>query len=142
MTQGDSAAIDIDLGVIGLGVFHPGHDDGSEGFVDFDEVDVLEAHARLLESIFRRREGRGQHHDRIGGAHAHVRDPRARLEVVFLERLFRNDQQRGGGIGNLTGDASGNAATLFQRLQAGHAFQRGVAARTFVVRHTFKRFDL
>jgi hypothetical protein len=88
MTERNRAAVDVGPAMVVAGLLEPGHDHGSEGLVDLDQVDVGHGHARLLERIFRGWNRRGQVPDGVIGAHAHMVNAGAWLEVVALERWF------------------------------------------------------
>ena len=47
--------------------------------------------------------GRGEHPDRVFGAHAHVGDAGAGCQVVALERCFGDHQHGGGAVAGLAG---------------------------------------
>ena len=80
MAQRDRAAAGVDLRGIGLGLLEPRHDDGREGLVDLDGVDVVDRQPRLLKRVVGCRDGPRQHEYRVGTACADVVDTGARLE--------------------------------------------------------------
>ena len=45
MAEGDSAAVDVDLGVIEAGLLHPCHHNRRERFVDLDKIDIVRRQA-------------------------------------------------------------------------------------------------
>ena len=128
MTQSDRAALHVYLLVRNAQFLHPCHRHGSERFVALEQVDVADRHARLLQRVLRRRNGAGQHPHRVGGTHRQVVNAGARLEAVFLHRLFRGDQHGSGGVAVLAGDTGGDHAAFVHRLQACQHFQRGASA--------------
>ncbi|EEF26235.1 conserved hypothetical protein, partial [Ricinus communis] len=121
------AAIHIDLVVRALQLFHPRHRHGRERFVDFDEVDVVDRQAGFFQRLARRGNRRGQHHDRVVANHGELVDARTRLQVVTLQRGFRNDQRGAGGVADLARHGGRQAAAGCQRIEGRHFFERGFA---------------
>ena len=74
MTEGDGTAVHVDLGQVGTGLLLPGQHDRGERLVDLDEIDVVEGHARALQRMCRRGDGRGEHPHRVVAAHGQVVD--------------------------------------------------------------------
>ena len=71
----------------------------------------------LLEGVAGGGDRRGEHPDRVVGPHAQVVDAGPRREAVVLQALLVDDEQRGGGVGDLRGDRGGDAAALLERGQ-------------------------
>jgi len=100
VAHGNCAAIDIDLVVRHLHLFHEAHHHGGEGFIDFKQVDLVNRHAGLGQGLARGRHRAGQHDGRVGAAQGRRHNPRARPQAVRFAGGFRADQHRRGAIDN------------------------------------------
>ena len=66
MAHGDRAAVDVDLARIDVERLQEAQHDGGEGFVDLEEIDVGDRHARAGEHLLRHVDRAGQHDRRLG----------------------------------------------------------------------------
>src|SRR4051794_26302189 len=94
MAHGDRAAVDVDLLHVEPHVAHEAQDDRGEGLVDLDEVELLDADARLGQRLARGRGRAGQHDRRVGAAHRGGEDACLRLHPEVLARLLVADGQQ------------------------------------------------
>jgi len=118
MPERNGPAVDVHLVVKNVQFLHPGEHHRRERLVDLDQVDVVHRHAGLLQGMAGGRDRSGQHPHRIVGQHRQVMDAGPRRQLVLGERTVGGDQQRGGSVGDLAGDRSGDRAALLERLEA------------------------
>ena len=52
VAHGDGAAIDVDFGAVDIKGLHEAQNHGGEGFVDLEQVDVIDRHAAVFEDPF------------------------------------------------------------------------------------------
>ena len=69
VAQGDGAAIDVQLVGVDPEALQGGDRDGGEGFIDFEDVDVLDLHASLLQGALGGRKRGFQHDHRVMAHH-------------------------------------------------------------------------
>jgi len=129
-----AAAIGVDLRGIDAQVLDEGHWHRAEGFVDFEQVDVVDLHAGLLQRALGRRDRGFQHDHRIVAQQGQVVDAGQGLDAQVLEALFRNDHHARGAVADLAGRGGGQAAVFPQQLHALDAFEAGVEANALVDR--------
>ena len=123
MAERDRPAVVIDLLHIGAGFVLPGEDDGSEGLVDFEEIDVFQLQAGLLQDLGRGRDRTGQHDGRLRADDRLRDDARPRLQPQRLRLLRRHDQHRRGAVTDLAGIARRHHPILLEGwLQLRHLF--------------------
>ena len=136
MTQGNRAAIDVHLAHVGVVDLGPREDDRGEGFVDFDDIEILHRHLRLLQDQLRRID---RAVEQVVGVRADADvgdDAGARLEAEGLRLFLAHPEDGRGTIGNLRGVTGGGRAAFLQGSQAGQAFQRGRARALVTGDHT------
>ena len=131
MSEGDAATVRVDPGRVGAGLLEPREHHRGEGFVDLDDVDVIDAQAALLQCVLGGGNGRRQHHHGVVAAHRDVVDARAGREVVLLECLLGHHECSRCAIADLGGNSSRQRRALGQYRKSGHLLQRCLA-RAFV----------
>jgi len=112
----------------------PGQRHAGKRLVDFVEVDVLQAHAGLVQRTLRGRDRGLEHDDRVMAQHAHVVDTRQRLCTQGFQAAFIHHHHGRSAVADLAGVGRADHATFLQQLDAGDAFQRRVGAHAFVLR--------
>jgi hypothetical protein len=122
VTEGDRAAVGVELGRVGADVGQPGERHGRERLVDLEGADVGQAQAALVQGLARRRDRCGQHDHRVvGGEHGGV-DAGDRGQAEPGRVLARRHQQRGGAVADLRAVARMDHAVGAEgRLDLGHA---------------------
>jgi len=134
VAQRNGTPVDVELGRVGAGVQQPGQRHRGEGFVDFEQVDVVDLHAGLLQRMRGRRQRRFEHDHRVAADHRHVVDARQRLDAQRLEPLLVDHHHAGRAVADLAGVGRRDVAAFTQRLHAGDAFERGLHADALVGR--------
>ena len=112
MTEGASAAVDVDLVAGDAHVLHEGHRDHSEGFVDFPEVYVLHAPADVFEEFLCRGNWRGGEQSGRLGVTGVANDLRSDSEALGFCGLFGGENECGRAIGDRGGIGGCDCATL------------------------------
>ena len=135
MADGDGAAVDVDA-VEGEAEFF-GDAEGldAEGFVEFEEVDVVDGPAGAGEDFLNA--GDGSEHDPAGSdAAGGLRaDGGERREVEFAGAFGGHEDDGGGCVVDAGRVAGGDGAIFLEGgLEGGERFERGVGADAFVVR--------
>ena len=133
VAQCDGTSIDIELVWVSTRVLQPRHWDGSEGFVHFVEVNIIDAHARALQRSIGGKEGLSKHDHRIACRYRKVMDARQWREIVVLECLFRRDHDSRAAITNLTGVGGRERAVFHLDFQLRHCLHAGVVTNALVV---------
>ena len=87
MAHRDRAAVHVDLAVVEVERLAEAQHDRGESLVDFEEVDVVDRHARAREHLPGHIDRSGQHDRRLGADVGESADFRARLEARFRARL-------------------------------------------------------
>ena len=106
---------------------------GGEGFVDFDNIHVIQRQAGAAQCFFAGF-NRAQAHDARGNTGDSTgEDACARLDAVLLTNGFAADDQRSGAVVDARRVACGNHATFKQRTQAGQGGQVAARARMLVL---------
>src|SRR6185436_16739220 len=108
MAERDRAAVYVQLLHVEIELFRDGEDLTREGFVDLDEIDVLELHPRALESDLRRRHGTDAHDVGIAAGDAPRDDAPERLRVLFFRLLRGRDDDHRRAIDDPRGIAGGD----------------------------------
>src|SRR5690606_485859 len=130
VAQGDRAAVGVDPGVVVLDTqfAHDGQALGGEGFVQFDDVDLIDGQALLVQQLAYRRYRADAHDARLDAGGGHAEDSGDRLEAVFLHRIGTGDQHGSGAVVDAGGVAGGNAAVFTEGCgQCGQFLQSGGA---------------
>jgi hypothetical protein len=97
-THGDRAAVDVDLLHVEAHVAHEAQDDGGEGLVDLDEVELVDADARLGQRLARGGRGTGEHDRRVRARDRGGEDPGARLQPELGAGLLVADRHERGAV--------------------------------------------
>src|SRR5579883_3223847 len=133
MTNGDRAAVDVDLCEVGPGGLLPGQHNAGECLVDFDQIHLLQAQAGLLQDLLGGGNIRGEHQDWIVSSECEGDETRARLEAQALGGRALHNQHSGGSIADLRGIAGGDQAIgLEGGFEAGQLLQAGIGADALV----------
>ena len=140
MAQRDRAAVDIELGGIGIEVLEPCQRDRGKGFVHLVQVDVVDRHARALERTLGGEQRFFEHDYRIPGRDGQIVNPRQRGEAVVLQRLLADHQHRARPVADLAAAGRGDLAFGAEQLDAGDTFQRRVEANAFIDSVAFLAF--
>jgi hypothetical protein len=89
----DRPAVDVDLVVRHAHFLHEPHRHGGEGFVDLEQVDLVEGHPGLGQGLACRRHGAGQHDGRVGARQCGRDNAGPRREAMRPACLFAADQE-------------------------------------------------
>src|SRR5690606_20673265 len=110
----DACSSDLDPGVVVLDtqLAHDGQALGGEGFVQLDDVDLIDAQALPVQQLAYCRYRADAHDARLDAGGGHAEDPGHRLEAVFLHCVGTGDQHGGGAVVDAGGVAGGNAAVF------------------------------
>src|SRR5439155_8647804 len=81
MADGDGPTVDVGLRQVGAGLLLPREHDRREGFVDLEEVDILELQAGSLEHRCGAGDRSLEHEHRVRAHHRLRADPSTRLEA-------------------------------------------------------------
>ncbi len=127
MTERDGTAVDVDLVHVRLVDLGPGQDDGGEGLVDLDEVDVGEAHPGGAQDPFGRGDGSVEVVVRVGADHGGGDDPGAGAQPLAGGALPAHHQDGGGPVADLGGVPGGVDAVGEYGPQGGQRLGGGVA---------------
>ena len=106
VAEGDGAAERVDLARVEAEFLDHGERLGSEGFVQFDPVQVFLADAGLGQRLGDRSDRADAHDLRRHPADGEAGETGERRQVVFLEHLFRDQHDGGGTVRHLRGVAS------------------------------------
>src|SRR5690606_19501083 len=135
VAQGDGAAVGVDPGVVVLDaqLTHDREALGGEGFVQFDDVDLIDGQALLVQQLAYRRYRADAHDARLDAGGGHAEDPGDRLEAVFLHCVGTGDQHGGGAVVDAGGVAGGNAAVFTEGCGQCGQFLQGRGAGVLVL---------
>ena len=132
MAERNGAAVDVEPGGIGASGLQPRRRHRRESLVHFEQVDVVNRHAGLLQRALSRMQGRIQHDHGVPAHHGHVMDPCHRLDPERLQALFIDDNHAGGAVADLAGTRSGELAVFRDQFDALDAIKADVEATAFV----------
>src|SRR5437868_9108401 len=106
---------------------------GGEGFVHFDQADVVEGEPGFLQGELGGGYGAASHYFRIYSGGAPAYDSAEGLQVALLRVLYRHDDHGGGAIDDATGVTRGDR-TVFSEggLELGQTFHGGLGAAMVV----------
>ena len=134
MADGDGAAVDVHLAGIPAHVFVDRAGLGGEGFVGFDQIEVLVLPSRPRQRLAAGRDRPGAHHRRIDPGGGEGGDARQRGQPTFGRLGGGHDDQRAGAIVDAAGVAGGDRAVLAEcRAQLAHGVHGAVVADIFVL---------
>jgi hypothetical protein len=105
VTEGDRAAVDVDLVQGQSHVPDEAQDDRRERLVDLDQVDVVDGQPGLGERLAGGGGGSGEHDGGLGTGNGGGDDPRARGEPVAVADLLGADGDEGGAVHDAGGVA-------------------------------------
>lgn len=105
----------------------------AEGFIDLEQIDIIELQAGPLQHLARRRDRLLEHYDRIACRNRQRMDARDRRKDETLERPFVDDQRGRRAIGHLAGVGGGDRSTDLDRLDRRYALGRRVTAYALVL---------
>ena len=127
VTERDRAAVDVDLVHVDAVDAGPRQDDGREGLVDLEQVEVADRHAGLVEHPLGGVDRAVEVVVGVGADQAVELDPRSRLEAEGVGPVLVHDHERRGAVGDLGRRAGGVEAVGQHGLEAGEALERGLA---------------
>src|SRR5690554_4005469 len=135
VAQGDGAAVGVDPGVVVLDaqLTHDREALCGEGFVQFDDVDLVDGQALLVQQLAYCRYRADAHDARLDAGGGHAEDPGDRLEAVFLHCVGTGDQHGGGAVVDAGGVAGGNAAVFTEGCGQCGQFLQGRGAGVLVL---------
>ena len=133
VAQGDAGAVDVQVVLVGQFPF-PQHGQhlGGKGFVEFDQVHILEGKADFVHHLFDRRHGADAHGGRVAAGYGPAAQERHGFQAEFVQLVLGHYQTDRCGIVLAAGVAGRHAAIAQHRAQAGQGLQRGVGAGAFV----------
>jgi hypothetical protein len=98
VTQGDGAAVDVELFD---GHIEPSREQNTidgESFVVFEQIEVADRLALPFQELLDRRDRRLGEAVRLAGCPGRSRDPGQRLQTMLFDRPFRSQDQSGGTV--------------------------------------------
>src|ERR1700694_446467 len=138
MAERDRAAVRIELVAEGIDTELPSRWDDLRGerFVDLDDVDVIDRHARPLERLPRRLDRSEAHDLRLQRRDAGGDDPGQRADPEILGLTVGGDHDRGRAVVERTRVAGGYPPVFSEHwLQGGEHLHRGVRPRPVIAVH-------
>src|SRR4051812_42394488 len=130
MADRDRAAVDVDLVRIDAELVAAIDHLHRKGFVQFPEVDVVDAEAMTLQQPRHREYRADAHLVRLAARGDKTAEDAERFQAAPGGFLVAHDHRGAGAVGELTGIAGGDGKTLAPYgLEASEAFRRGVGAR-------------
>ena len=134
MADRDRAPVDVHLVPVGADLLLPGQDHRREGFVDLEEVDVLELQAGLLQYGGRAWDRTLEHEHRVGADDRLAGDPGARPDAELARRLGAHEQDRGCTVRDLARVGGRDAVLRVEgRLKRRRRLVAGVGADALVL---------
>ena len=142
MAERDARAVDVDdiaaaVVVRKAPAFHHGERLGREGFVQFDQADIVPAKPVFREQAIDRRHRADPHARRVAARCAPAVEPQDRFEAEFLDLVFRHHETGGGGIVLLAGIARRDdrilVALAVDGAQSAERLHAGIGAEAFVL---------
>ena len=112
VTDGDGAAVDVDLAHVEVQLTRDGDGLRGEGFVGLDEVDVVDGHAGLGHGLTGGGNGTDAHDLGIDAALAPADELRHGLEVILLDGLAGGENDGGSAVVDAGGVAGGHALNV------------------------------
>ena len=135
VTEGDRAAVHVDLLHVGVVLLRPREHHRSERLVDLDQIDLIERHLRPLEHLRRRRDRTGEHRDRVDAGERERVEAGARLEPELRRLLLAHDEHRGRTVGDLRRVGGGDDTVFLEGgLELGQRLHRRVGPDALVGR--------
>src|SRR5436305_14844121 len=113
MAESDRAAVDVEFVHVDAELFRYREDLSGEGFVDFDQVDVVERHARFFQRDLRRRNGTAAHDVGIAAGDTPRDHAAQRLPVLRVVRV--GDYDHRSAVDDAAGIAGGDEAVFRER---------------------------
>ena len=110
MTERDGSTIDVDLVVIEAELAHAGNGLNCEGFVQFDDVHIVEVDTGPDHGLAGDTHGSDAHDFGRATTHCNALDARKTLELIALGVLLAANEDRGRAIRKRRRSAGGNAA--------------------------------
>ena len=103
VAESDRAAIDVQSVAVKMQIAVAGQHLGGEGFVQFNQIKILEPPSTFREQLLHGGNGTDSHHPRVNSSCRIVRNARQGLDRRSRGPLLRNQDQRGGCIGDTRG---------------------------------------
>ena len=134
VADGDGAAVDVEFFHRDAQLVAAVDDLGSEGFVQFPQVDVVHGQAVALEQLRNGIDRADAHFVRLATGDAEAAEDTDRLDVLLLGGGAVHDNTDGRAVRQLAGVAGGDEVLwAANRLQALQGFQRGAGAVALVL---------
>ena len=114
VAKGDGAAIGVDAGIVVGQAQLAGHGQAlrGEGFVEFDDVEVMDADFQAVEQLAYRRHRADTHYSRRHPGAGHTQHLGTGSQAVFLHSFGRGQNQRHSAVVNPRGVAGSNGIAL------------------------------
>src|SRR5216684_3491010 len=114
VADGDRAAVRVEPLRVDAEAVAAVHHLRREGLVQFDDVDVLELHVRVLEQLRHREDGADAHLVGLAAGEHAAAEEAERPHAEGLGALGRHDERRRGAVGELRRVPGGHAAALLE----------------------------